>query len=623
MEFDEIRTKAIEKWEALTRQEGIVLYYGAASCGRASGVLSTIEVIQDACQQNELAVKFVETGCIGPCYLEPLVAVQIDGNDPVFFSKITTEKASEFVDQVLVKGNLDRDDKVGTLSPETNTLVGERINSAFEIQVRNVLRNCGIIDPREIDHYIARDGYLGLQKALFMSPDDVIELVLQSGLRGRGGAGFPTGLKWKTCRAAPGEEKYAICNGDEGDPGAFMNRSLIEGDPHAVLEGLAIMSYAIGAHKAFLYIRAEYPLAIERLTRALTQMQDYHLAGENILNSGFNLDFEIFQGAGAFVCGEETALIASIMGKRGMPSPKPPYPATSGLWEKPTTINNVETMGTIPNILRNGADWFKQVGTEKSPGTKTFSLVGKIQNRGLIEVPLGTNIIDLIEKVGGGIKDGKIFKAIQTGGPSGGMIPAEMSELPLDYEALTQAGSIMGSGGLIVLDADTCVVDLASYFSSFTQRESCGKCVPCRIGTTRMLEILQTIKAGKATLQDLENLKTLAKTVKNTSLCGLGQGAPNPILTSLKYFEDEYLAHVEKKQCPALVCRDLIRFEINQELCNGCGLCSRNCPRSAIEGEQKQSHEISQELCIQCGRCYESCPVNAIYKTNRYPSEGN
>ncbi|MHA1731493.1 MAG: NADH-ubiquinone oxidoreductase-F iron-sulfur binding region domain-containing protein [Promethearchaeota archaeon] len=614
----ERREKAKETWKELREREGLVVYYGAASCGRASGVLSSVEVLRSACTRAGLEVDFVETGCIGPCYLEPLIAVQVDGKAPAFYSTVTAERAAEFADRVLDKREFGLANLLGTWGVAGGESARLEDHQFLSAQQHDVLRNCGVIDPNELDHYLAADGYVGLERALGMTPDDVISTVEAAGLRGRGGAGFPTAVKWRFCRDAPGDEKFAICNADEGDPGAFMNRSLIEGDPHAVLEGLEIMAYAVGASQGYIYVRAEYPLAIARLERAIVQMEECGLLGERVLGSDFNFRVKIVKGAGAFVCGEETALIASIMGQRGMPRPKPPFPATSGLWGEPTVINNVETLGNLPNILRNGPDWFRRSGTEKSPGTKTFSLVGKVKNRGLVEVPLGTTIATVVNEIGGGIEGGRTFKAIQTGGPSGGMIPASLSDLPLDYEALAEAGSIMGSGGLIVLDEDTCVVDLAHYFLSFTQNESCGKCVPCRVGTKRMLEILGKIKQGRASTRDLENLKSLAGTVKNTSLCGLGQTAPNPVLTSLRYFEDEYIAHVEERRCPAKVCRDLILFQVDPSRCVGCGICARNCPVGAVSGEKKRAYVIDQEACVQCGRCYENCPETAIEKVDRY-----
>ncbi|MBP7528855.1 MAG: 4Fe-4S binding protein, partial [Syntrophorhabdaceae bacterium] len=477
-------------------------------------------------------------------------------------------------------------------------------------QVRIVLRNCGLIDPEEIDQYLAVDGYQGFMKALKSTPEDVIASVRQAGLRGRGGAGFPTFRKWTVCREAAGEQKYLICNADEGDPGAFMNRSLIESDPHAVLEGMLIAGYAIGASKGIVYIRAEYPLAIERLKRAIGQMREYGLLGSNILGSDFSFEIKIKEGAGAFVCGEETALIGSIEGKRGMPRSRPPFPAIAGLFGSPTIINNVETLGTLPNILRNGPDWYTRFGKEGNRGTKTFSLVGKIRRPGLIEVQLGTTLREIIFDIGGGVQ--KPFKAIQTGGPSGGCLSEEFLDLTVDYESLASAGSIMGSGGLIVMDEDTCIVDLAKYFLDFTQKESCGKCVPCRVGTKHILEILQRITEGEGSPDDLLALRTLGDTIKKGALCGLGQTAPNPVLTTLRYFRNEYLEHIKDHKCRATVCKSLIEYRVIKEKCTGCQSCVRVCPTGAITGPRSEPHNLDASKCIKCRSCYEICRYEAI-----------
>jgi NADH:ubiquinone oxidoreductase subunit F (NADH-binding)/Pyruvate/2-oxoacid:ferredoxin oxidoreductase delta subunit len=483
----------------------------------------------------------------------------------------------------------------------------------YREQMKIVLRNCGQVDPTRIEDYIARDGYLAIAKVLSsMSPEEVIEEVVRSGLRGRGGAGFPTGNKWKFARNAKGDVKYIVCNADEGDPGAFMDRAVLEGDPHTVLEGMLIAAYAIGARKGYVYVRAEYPIAVVHIKKAVADARAMGLLGEKILGTPFSFDVKIKEGAGAFVCGEETALIASIEGRRGMPRTRPPFPAVSGLWGKPTNINNVETFANIPPIIHKGSRWYASLGTEKSKGTKIFALAGKINNTGLVEVPMGITLEQIIFGIGGGIPRGKKFKAAQTGGPSGGCIPASLLNLPIDYDSLTAAGAIMGSGGLIITDENTCMVDLAKFFLTFTQSESCGRCVPCRLGTKRMLEILQRITEGKGELSDLEVLKDLAPMIKDASLCGLGQTAPNPVLTTLNYFLDEYKAHIVEKRCPAGVCKDLIHYEIDPETCTGCGVCRRACPKEAITGKAKEAHTLDPALCIKCGICYNECKFDAV-----------
>ena len=495
-------------------------------------------------------------GCVGMCYLEPIVDIKSPQGGRISYPNVTPDVVPRLVTEHVARGAICEDLAIGTVGePRVDGVPDLLEHPMLEPQVRRVLRNCGLIDPTNIDHYIAHGGYLGIKRALEVGPAATIDEVRRSGLRGRGGAGFPTFKKWQLCRQSSEEPKYLICNADEGDPGAFMNRSLIEGDPHCVLEGMLIAGLAIGASEGIIYVRAEYPLAIERLNHAIKQMRERGLLGQGIMDTDFSFEITLKEGAGAFVCGEETALIASLEGRRGMPKPRPPFPAVSGLWCKPTIINNVETLGNLPQLLVNGAEWFAEVGTEKSKGTKTFALAGKISRTGLIEVALGTSIKDIIFSIGGGVPDDKKLRAVQTGGPSGGCIPADMLDLPVDYEALAEAGSIMGSGGLIVMDEDTCVVDIAHYFISFTQQESCGKCPPCRIGTRRMLSLLKKIKSGKGTMGDLALLEELAWTVKNASLCGLGQTAPNPVLTTLRYFRDEYIEHIRNKRCPAGVCR--------------------------------------------------------------------
>lgn len=478
-----------------------------------------------------------------------------------------------------------------------------------------MLKNCGYINPDRIEEYIARDGYQALAKALTqMSPEEVLEEVKRSGLRGRGGAGFPTGLKWEFARKAAGDKKYIICNADEGDPGAFMDRSVLEGDPHSVIEGMLLGAYAIGADEGYIYCRAEYPLAIKRLKNAISQAEEYGLLGNNIMDTDFSFHLHVKEGAGAFVCGEETALMASIEGKRGMPRPRPPFPAQAGLWGKPTNINNVETWANVPQIILNGADWYSSIGTETSKGTKVFALTGKVKNTGLIEVPMGITIREIVFELGGGILGDKEFKAVQIGGPSGGCLTKEHLDLPVDYESLTGAGAIMGSGGLVVMDEDTCMVDVAKFFLEFTQRESCGKCVPCREGTKQMLLLLEKITNGEGTMEDLNTLEELAHMVKRMSLCGLGQTAPNPVLTTLKYFRHEYEAHIKDKKCPAKVCTALITYNIDSEKCRKCGLCAKNCPVDCISGDRQTPYKIDQERCIKCGTCLEVCPFNAVYK---------
>ena len=563
-------------------------------------------------------VKVIQTGCFGLCALGPIVVVYPEG---IFYSMVEEKDVKEIVEEHLVKG------RPVTRLIYDETVQGETITSLndtrfYKKQMRIALRNCGRIDPDNIEEYIAYDGYAALGKALTeMTPEEVIQTVLDSGLRGRGGGGFPTGRKWALGAMNHADQKYVACNADEGDPGAFMDRSILEGDPHAVIEAMAIAGYAIGATRGFVYIRAEYPIAVERLQRAIDQAREYGLLGKNIFGTDFEFDMEIKLGAGAFVCGEETALINSIEGNRGEPKPRPPFPAQKGIFGKPTLLNNVETYANIPQIILNGPEFLNTIGTEKSKGTKVFALGGKINNTGLVEVPMGTTLRTVVEEIGGGIPSGKKFKAAQTGGPSGGCIPASLMDVEIDYDNLLAIGSMMGSGGLIVMDEDTCMVDIAKFFLEFTVDESCGKCTPCRVGTRRMLELLTKITDGKADMEDLEKLEALCDYIKENSLCGLGQTAPNPVISTLRYFRDEYIAHIQDKKCPAGACKNLLNFSVVKDSCFGCGMCARSCPADAIfvtdyvaPGKKKPAYEIDTAKCIKCGACIGTCKFNAIIK---------
>ena len=557
----------------------------------------------------EEEVQVVITGCNGFCAVGPVMVVYPEG---IFYQKLTREDIPLLVSEHFLKGRpveklMYREEEKKATVPRMQDI------SFFGLQVLRALRNRGIIDAEKIDEYIARDGYQAMGKALTeLTPEGIIEEVKISGLRGRGGAGFPTGLKWEFCAKARGEVKYVLCNGDEGDPGAFMDRSILEADPHSVLEGMTIAARAIGAHQGYIYVRAEYPLAVSRLKVAIRQARDYGLLGKNILNSGFDFDIDIYQGAGAFVCGEETALMTSIEGKRGMPRPRPPFPAYKGLWRKPTILNNVETYANVPPIVLHGGSWYSELGTEKSKGTKVFAVTGAVNNIGLVEVPMGTSLRSIIYDIGGGIKGKRKFKAVQMGGPSGGCIPESLVDTPVDYESISQTGAIMGSGGMVVMDETTCMVDIAKFFLGFTQEESCGKCIPCRVGTKMMLDILTRITAGEGKEEDLETLSDLAGTIKATALCGLGNTAPNPVLTTLRYFRDEYEAHVKEKRCPAHSCISLIKFAVNPELCKRCGQCFKACPAGAITWEKKQVAAIDREKCVKCKNCIMACKFNAI-----------
>ena len=585
---------------------------GCASSGSAK-IQDTFKAELEA-KGLEKEVALVQTGCHGLCALGPIVVVYPEG---VFYSKVDVKDIPEIVSEHLLKGRIvqrlvyrEEDKDNGGVKSYNDTEFAKK-------QVRVALRNCGVINPENIDEYIGTRGYEALGKVLTeMTPDEVIDIILASGLRGRGGAGFPTGKKWQLARnlVKDGGQKYVCCNADEGDPGAFMDRSVLEGDPHAVLEAMAIAGYAIGASQGYIYVRAEYPIAVQRLQIAIKQAKEYGLLGNDIFGTGFNFDIGLRLGAGAFVCGEETALMTSIEGKRGEPRPRPPFPAVSGLFQRPTILNNVETWANIPQIILNGADWFASMGTEKSKGTKVFALGGKINNTGLVEIPMGTTLREVVEEIGGGVPNGKKFKAAQTGGPSGGCIPLEHYDVPIDYDNLIAIGSMMGSGGLIVMDEDNCMVDIAKFFLDFTVDESCGKCTPCRIGTRRMYEILDKITKGQGTLEDLDRLEELGKYIKDNALCGLGQTAPNPVLSTLRYFRDEYVAHVVDKKCPAGVCKALLQYKIDPAKCKGCTLCARNCPAGCISGKVKEPHVIDQSKCLKCGACMDNCKFGAISK---------
>ncbi len=612
--FNQIKQNALKNWKTITNSSLPVIYIGTASCGRAAGALKTLEAIQGTLQELNQPAYILQVGCIGPCYLEPLMDIQLPGKPRISYSKVTPEKAHKILQAALVGDDLSPSLAVGHFGDKEFTKE-TGIPPFFDLamlkpQVRIILRNCGFIDPENLDHYLAHDGYAGFMNALEKGPTGVIEEVKESGLRGRGGAGFPTYKKWEICRNAEGEDKYVICNADEGDPGAFMNRSLIEGDPHAVLEGMLIAGYAIGANHGYVYVRAEYPLAVLRLGKAIQQMRQAGLLGIDILGSGFNFDINVKEGAGAFVCGEETAMIASLEGERGMPRPRPPFPAEKGLNGMPTLINNTETFGILPNVLRKGGKWFSQFGTKGNSGTKTFSLVGKARHTGLIEVPLGMTLRQIVFDIGGGTI--KPFKAVQTGGPLGGCLSATHLDTPVDYENMRASGSIMGSGGLIVLDESTCIVDLARYFLTFSECESCGKCTPCRIGSRILLETLEKIARGEGVDEDLDVLYRVADTMQRTALCGAGQTAPNPVLTTLKYFMNEYQTHIHGRYCPAGVCTELFEYRIIPEKCPGCGRCAQVCSSDAIYGKKKEPYSIDTEKCIRCRSCYEVCKFDAI-----------
>ena len=590
-----------------------ILCCGGTGC-TASNSTEIVDNLNKCIQKYHLEneVNVVKTGCFGLCQKGPIVAIY---PEKVFYSHVKPEDAEKIIVDHIMHGSVVKDLELYDIDPETNEKI-QNIDKIkfYEKQERIALRNCGKINPEDITEYIAMDGYEALGKALTtMTPQEVIDVMKASGLRGRGGAGFPTGLKWQFEKDQEADEKYVICNADEGDPGAFMDRSILEGDPHAIIEGMAIMAYAVGAQTGYIYIRAEYPIAVHRLKVAIKQARELHLLGDNILGTDFSFELEIRLGAGAFVCGEETALIASIEGKRGMPTPKPPFPAVKGVWGKPTSINNVETLANVAQIILKGADWYSSIGTEKSKGTKVFALGGKIQNTGLVEIPMGTTLRDIIYEIGGGCPNGKKFKAVQTGGPSGGCLTEKELDTPIDYDNLIQAGSMMGSGGMIVLDEDSCMVDVARFYMEFIVEESCGKCTPCRVGTKRLLEMLIKITKGEGTLEMLDEMEELCYQIKDTALCGLGQTAPNPILSTLSHFRDEYITHIVDKKCPAGVCKSLLTYSIDPELCRKCSLCSKKCPVNAISGVAgKESFRIDTTKCIKCGTCLETCRFGAV-----------
>ncbi|MBR2177196.1 MAG: NADH-quinone oxidoreductase subunit NuoF [Clostridia bacterium] len=609
-----VRKLVKEKGEELAKHTAYrkqVLVCGGTGC-TSSGSKKVIAALEKSLKENgiEDEILVVRTGCFGLCSLGPIMIVYPEG---AFYAQATPEGVERIVKEHLKEGNVVKELLYKETVHEDGSIISLSETNFYKKQMRIALRNCGVIDPENIDEYIALDGYQALAKALTtMTPDDVIDEVLNSGLRGRGGGGFPTGRKWMFAKASAGDEKYVCCNADEGDPGAFMDRSILEGDPQCVVEAMIIAGYAIGAHHGFVYVRAEYPIAVERLTIAIKQAREYGFLGKNIFGSGFDFDMEIRLGAGAFVCGEETALMTSIEGNRGEPRPRPPFPAVKGLFEKPTVLNNVETYANIAQIIYKGSGWYSSIGTEKSRGTKVFALGGKITNVGLVEIPMGTTLREIIEEIGGGIPNGKKFKAAQTGGPSGGCIPAEHIDAPIDYDGLLAIGSMMGSGGMIILDEDTCMVDIAKFYLEFTVDESCGKCTPCRVGTRKLLQYLDKIIQGKGEMEDIDRIDDLAKHMQKSSLCALGQTAPNPILSTLHFFKDEYIAHIQDKTCPAGVCKSLIKYEIIPDKCKGCTLCARNCPVKAISGTVKQPHVIDSEKCIKCGVCMSNCKFGAV-----------
>ena len=610
MKFSEIKKRAEDEWNQLQQSEEPTLFIGAATCGRSAGALEVKKTFQDEFEKRRISANIIEVGCLGPCWAEPLISIVKPGGPNIFYKNVTPKRATELVEKFIVADDPLPEYALGLVGDKGDydiPLLWELPN--FKSQERVLFRNFGFIDPTNINHYIANDGYSGLDKALSMKQTEVIEELKTSGLRGRGGGGFPAGRKWEAGLQAKEKEKYVVCNADEGDPGAFMDRSVLEGEPHSVLEGMIIAGYTIGAQKGYIYVRAEYPLAVKRLQGAIQQATDMGFLGENIMGSGFSFEILIFQGAGAFVCGESTALTLSIEGRRGMPKAAPrPRTTEIGLFDKPTLLNNVKTFSYIPQIINRGGAWLSAIGTKESRGTAVFALTGMVNNCGLIEVPMGATIREIIYDIGGGIADDKTFKAVQTGGPSGGCLPAKFLDTPVDYDSLKAAGSMMGSGGMVVMDENTCMVDIARYFLDFTQKESCGQCTLCKLGTKQMLNLLEEITEGKGQPRDIDILLEVGKAVNAGSLCGLGQSAANPVLTTIKYFREEYEEHINEKRCRALACKALISFRIDADKCKGCTICAKACPTDAIAGEKKAVHVIDQSKCIQCGMCLEKCP---------------